>query len=134
MLALEDLTHIRQRATVRRSQRARRHNWSFGQLRAFISYKAQRAGIPAVLVDPRNTSRRCPACGHTDKANRPNQAIFRCVACGHTSPADVNAAINIERAAVRRSMASESRLQAQAHVLAPWVSDKSLSECKIAQR
>ncbi len=38
-IALEDLTHIRQRTerTVRKSQRSRRSNWAFAQLRQFIS-------------------------------------------------------------------------------------------------
>jgi putative transposase len=116
-IALEDLKYIRRRVTVRKSQRARHSNWAFSQLRAFISYKARRAGVPVSLIDPAYTSQRCSACGHTERRNRPNQAAFCCVACGHTAPADVNAAINIERAAVRRPMASESRLQAQAHVL-----------------
>lgn len=47
------------------------------------------------MVDPRNTSRTCPICGHIDKANRKTQAKFVCVKCGHTANADINAAINI---------------------------------------
>ena len=36
-LVLEDLTHIRDRITVRKWQRARHHNGSFRQLRDFIT-------------------------------------------------------------------------------------------------
>ena len=54
------------------------HEYS-DRLRSSIGYKAGQAGIPVVLVAPRNTSRRCPACGSIDKANRPNQSTFRCV-------------------------------------------------------
>lgn len=99
-LALEDLTGIRERATVRRSERRQRASWAFHQLRSFVTYKAQRAGVPVVVVDPRNTSRTCSACGFCDKANRATQARFRCVVCGHAATADVNAAINISRAAI----------------------------------
>jgi len=98
-IALEDLTGIRDRVTVRRSQRATLHSWSFGQLRAFVSYKAQRVGVPVVFVDPRNTSRTCPACGCVDKRNRPNQATFLCVECGCAGHADHFAAVNIARRA-----------------------------------
>jgi putative transposase len=91
-LVLEDLTHIRCRMTVRARQRAKHHNWSFGQLRAFITYKAQRAGVPVVFVDPRNTSRTCSKCGFVDKRNRRSQAEFSCLRCGHTAHADLNAA------------------------------------------
>jgi len=110
-ISLEDLKGIRTRVRVRRQQRAQLHSWSFFQLRVFIGYKAQRAGIPVVLVDPDNTSRRCPVCGHTDKANRPNQASFRCVSCGCAGHADTIAAENIRvlgRAAVMQPHVSEA--------------------------
>jgi len=53
------------------------------------------AGRRVWLVDPRHTSQRCSACGHTDAANRADQATFACVACGHAANADVNAAANV---------------------------------------
>lgn len=91
-IALEDLKGIRDRVTVRKSQRAVLHSWAFAQLRVFITYKAKLAGVPLIAVDPRNTSRECSACGHIDKRNRPNQSTFRCLACGHAEHADINAA------------------------------------------
>jgi IS605 OrfB family transposase len=99
-IALEDLQGIRTRVTARRSQRATLHSWSFAQLRAFVEYKARRAGVPVVLVDPRNTSRTCPRCGCVDAHNRPSQQQFSCVACGFAGLADHVAAENIRRAAV----------------------------------
>jgi len=101
-LALEDLTHIRERVTARRGQRATLHSWSFAQLRSFIEYKAQRAGIPVQAVNPRHTSRTCPnpACGHVDKANRVSQDKFVCTRCGCAGRADYFAAIEISRRAV----------------------------------
>ena len=106
-IALEDLKGIRARARVRGpEQRARHSNWTFGQLRAFITYKAQRVGVRVVLVDPAYTSQRCSACGHTERRNRKSQAEFCCIVCGHASPADYNAAKNIEWAAVNQPMVS----------------------------
>lgn len=99
-IALEELTGIRSRTTVRRRQRARHANWSFFQLKSFVVYKARRAGVPVCAVDPRNTSRECPVCGCIDKANRPNQSTFSCVSCGHAANADHNAARNIRARAV----------------------------------
>ena len=100
-IAIEELRHIRQRTerTVRRSQRSRHSSWSFAQLRFFLSYKAALAGVPLHTVDPRNTSRTCSECGHCAKENRKSQASFLCQACGHCCNADINAAINISRAA-----------------------------------
>ncbi len=94
-IALEDLSGIRDRITVRKSQRARHHSWSFYQLRSFIEYKARRAGVPIILIDSRNTSRTCSACGHCEKKNRKSQSEFLCRSCGHSMNADHNAALNI---------------------------------------
>lgn len=98
-IAMEDLQGIRDRATVRKSQRARHSGWSFFQLRAFVTYKATLAGVQLVLVDPRNTSRTCPECGHCDKANRRSQSEFACKSCGFADHADVVGARNIARRA-----------------------------------
>src|SRR6266545_1661350 len=102
-IALEELTHIRTRMKARRSQRATLHSWAFAQLRAFIVYKAALKGVPVHFVDPRNTSRTCPSCGHCAKENRTTQASFVCPSCGFAGPAGVIAAGNISRrAAVNR--------------------------------
>jgi len=99
-IALEDLQGIRDRVTVRRRQRSRQYNWGFYQLRSFIQYKAKLAGVPVIVVDPRNTSRTCPACGCIDKANRVSQAQFLCSGCGFAGLADAVAARNIRARAV----------------------------------
>jgi putative transposase len=122
-IALEDLRGIRTRVRARRQQRTILHSWAFFQLRAFIVYKALLAGVPIHVVDPRNTSRKCPGCGHIAKANRPSQAIFRCVKCGCAGHAGTIAAGNIRvlgRAAVSRPDVSEAAgpsRQGQAHTL-----------------
>ena len=108
-VALEDLGGIRERTTVRRSQRRRHLSWSFRQLRSFVEYKAAAKGVPLVLVDPRNTSRMCPQCGRVDTKNRPTRDEFRCVSCGLAGPADRIAATNIAaRAGVDRPIVAGS--------------------------
>jgi transposase len=103
------LTHIRSRVRARRSQRATLHSWSFAQLQACILYKALLCGIPVHRVDPRNTSRTCPQCGHIAKANRKTQASFVCTSCGYAGHADVIAAGNISgRAPVSVPYCSEA--------------------------
>ncbi|HEX9440179.1 MAG TPA: transposase [Roseiflexaceae bacterium] len=94
-IALENLTHIRTRVRARKSQRAALHSWAFAQLRAFIVYKAALEGVAVHFVDPRNTSRRCPSCGHCAKENRKTQSSFVCLSCGFAGLADRIAAENI---------------------------------------
>ena len=106
-IALEALEGIRDRITVRRRQRSRHANWAFAQLRRFVEYKARLLGVPVLAVDPRNTSRMCPACGCIDKANRRSQADFLCIACNFAGFADAVAALNISvraRAVVMQPM------------------------------
>ncbi len=109
-LALEDLTGIRGRTMVRRENRYERHSWAFYQLRMYIAYKAAWASVEVKFVDPRNTSRTCSQCGHCEKANRHSQSSFQCQQCGFCLNADINAAINIARAEVKRPMASHLRV------------------------
>ncbi|MFI1866824.1 RNA-guided endonuclease InsQ/TnpB family protein [Streptomyces jumonjinensis] len=96
-IALEDLTGIRDRVRLRKDQRAQLHSWSFHQLGSFLEYKARRAGVPLVYVDPAYTSRQCSECGHIDRRNRVDQATFACRACGVIMHADDNASHNIDR-------------------------------------
>jgi putative transposase len=103
-IAMEDLSGIRGRVetTVSKAFRGRFGNRSFFQLRTFIVYKAQAAGVPVVFVDPRYTSQTCAECGHREKPNRKSQSEFSCKKCGHKAHADLNAARNIRAWANRK--------------------------------
>lgn len=94
-IAIEELRGIRNRIRARKRERTRLHSWGFAQLGGFVAYKAALCGVRLLKVDPRNTSRRCGQCGHTEKANRKSQSEFACRRCGHTANADTNGAINI---------------------------------------
>lgn len=95
VIVMEDLTGIRHRVQMRKEQRARLHRWSFAQLQAFVTYKAQGKGVRVERVDPQYTSQTCSHCGHCARANRPSQAIFCCRECHFSTHADLNAALNI---------------------------------------
>lgn len=69
----------------------------WGVFLSILSDKAESAGRIVIAVDPRNTSRTCPSCGHCCAENRVTQAEFRCVRCGLTQHADVVGALNILR-------------------------------------
>jgi IS605 OrfB family transposase len=99
-IAVEELTGIRDRVRLRKPQRVTLSSWSFHQLGGFLAYKARRAGVPLVQVDPRYTSQTCHGCGHRDKRNRPDQETFLCRSCGAVAHADHNAALNIAQRGV----------------------------------
>lgn len=101
-IALEDLRGIRERIRARKNQRRILHSWAFYDLQSKIAYKGRLLGIPVKFIDPRNTSRTCPACGHIAKANRKTRDVFECVGCGFTADADTNGAENIRLAAINQ--------------------------------
>ncbi|MFD7450883.1 RNA-guided endonuclease InsQ/TnpB family protein [Kitasatospora sp. NPDC059827] len=74
----------------------------WGVFLAILTSKAESAGREVIAVDPRNTSRTCPPCGHTAKENRPTQEKFHCVSCGHQAHADTVGAVNVLRAGLAR--------------------------------
>jgi putative transposase len=78
----------------------------WGVFLTILHAKAESAGREVIAVDPRNTSRRCPECGHTVKENRPTQEKFHCVSCGHTAHADTVGALNVLRAGLVRRHAN----------------------------
>lgn len=107
-IALEDLTGIRERVPVIKSVRESIGKWAFKEIASFIKYKASLVGVPVFFIDPRNTSKQCSKCGHTEKDNRKTQSEFFCLKCGHQENADVNAAKNIAqkgKAAVNQPIA-----------------------------
>jgi putative transposase len=71
------------------------HDAGWGVFLGILAHKAESAGRVLIPVDPRNTSRTCPACGHVSGENRTTQEKFECTRCGHTANADVVGALNV---------------------------------------
>jgi putative transposase len=68
--------------------------WSHGQVRRYIEYKAEAAGIQTVLENEAYTSQTCPNpnCLHRLK---PRGRVYRCPACGFRGHRDMVGASNI---------------------------------------
>ena len=90
-VAMEDLTHIRNRIKAGKRVRARLYRWPWRQLQTFVAYKAEEAGIRALFIDPAYTSQTCSRCHCLGTRKRHH---FVC-SCGSQRHADVNAASNI---------------------------------------
>lgn len=67
----------------------------WAEFRRQLEYKQHWRGGEVLAVNPRNTSRTCPCCGHVAAENRPTQARFACMDCGYENHADLVGAINI---------------------------------------
>ncbi|MDI9916797.1 transposase [Rhodococcus sp. IEGM 1379] len=117
-IAIEDLSGIRDRVRLAKKQRAQMHSWAYAQLRDFVKYKAELAGVPVVVVNPRNTSRTCSQCGFCDVKNRRSQARFACRECGWSAHADCNAARNIAALGHEKYWAAQSTVPIAATALA----------------
>ncbi len=91
LIAIEDLNVER----LARSMLAKSvHDAAWGQLRQFLTYKAESAGSEVIAVDPRGTSQVCSECG----CSVPKTLAERwhdCPECGYSANRDVNAARNV---------------------------------------
>lgn len=93
LIRLENLKGIRARTKIPNRHRNRMTAlWSFGQLQAFVTYKAARHGISVEKIDPAYSSKTCHKCL---KLGIRNRETFVCTPCGLTLDADDNAALMI---------------------------------------
>ncbi|MEO7744352.1 MAG: transposase, partial [Usitatibacter sp.] len=70
------------------------HDASWARFIAMLRYKAERAGVRLIEVDPRNTTQDCSGCGmHVPKGLGDRR--HACPHCGLTIDRDLNAARNI---------------------------------------
>ena len=90
------------RAAIKTGLNRSIHDAGWARFVSILRAKAEEAGRVVIDVDPRHTSDRCEACGHTAKENRASQAVFSCRGCRHTVDADEHAARNILRAGLAR--------------------------------
>jgi putative transposase len=67
---------------------------AWNQFARYTQYKAENAGRECVLVDPRNTSKRCSRCGTLLEKDL-SARVHSCPICGLEIDRDENAAINI---------------------------------------
>lgn len=66
----------------------------WGVFLGILAQKAESAARVLIPVDPRNTSRTCPKCGHVDGENRQGEK-FQCTSCRHIDHADRVGAWNV---------------------------------------
>ena len=95
-LIIEDLKNLKLGKKKNRGKTFRKalSPWTYSQIISRIKSKAQENRVCLVLVNPQNTSRRCPECGFIDKENRKNE-VFVCLQCSHREDADIVGARNI---------------------------------------
>ena len=100
------------------------------EFRRQLEYKQAWRGGLVVAVNPRNTSRTCPCCGHVSADNRQTQARFACVECGFEENADVVGAINVLRAGHAR-FACEVSGAVMPPATGALRSDSAAAQCRV---
>lgn len=76
--------------------RIKQQHWTYRKVITRLIEKCQENRVRPVYVNPKNTSRTCPACSNVDEANR-NLEKFCCLTCGYKQDADIVGATNILR-------------------------------------
>ncbi len=92
VIVLEDL-HL---AFMLRNDKLARaaHDVGLGMFRDILDYKAIKAGVQVVAVNPYNTSQKCSCCGELVPKDL-SVRVHACPYCDFTVDRDVNAALNI---------------------------------------
>ena len=75
--------------------------WPRRKLHQFIEYKAQWRGVTVLKVDPRNSSRKCPACGRLQDSRKGTEFVCE---CGWRLDRHINASLNLLQTAVSKEM------------------------------
>jgi len=99
-IVLEDLTGIR--PGKGREFNRRISAWPRRKLHQIIEYKAAWKGIPIIKVDPRYSSRKCPACGRIQDSRRGTEFVCE---CGWHINRHINASINLLKTAAPERVA-----------------------------
>ena len=91
-IATEDLNVSGMLRSKRFSKKLSEQRWS--ALGNILGYKAEKAGIRFVRVNPKHTTTDCASCGHR-QAMPLGIRVFHCESCGMCVGRDLNAAMNI---------------------------------------
>lgn len=86
-IIMENLNYLQKRSDSGRKI----STWSYLRLKSLIEYKAQKNGIEVQIINPYNTSKKCPEC---NALNNSTSRKYKC-SCGYNSHRDIVGAINI---------------------------------------
>jgi putative transposase len=100
-IVLEDLRDIR--PNKNKDLNRRLSLWPRRKLHQIIEYKAAWKGIPVIKVDPRYSSRRCPACGRIPDSRMGTRREFVCD-CGWHLDRHINASMNLLQTAISKGL------------------------------
>jgi len=85
--------------------------WSYGYIIRRLEDVGEELGIRIVKVDESYTSKTCSLCGEAHDSGRIKRGLFRCPRAGKVINADLNAAINILRLHIPKSLGPRGRGQ-----------------------
>jgi putative transposase len=91
-IAIGDVRDIADGINHSKQHNQQSSQWSHGQVRQYISYKAEAEGIAVELVDEHYTTQTCPNC---EKRHKPRGRVYTCGRCGFSAHRDVVGQINI---------------------------------------
>ncbi|HIH72058.1 MAG: transposase [Thermococcales archaeon 44_46] len=93
-IILEDLRGIKEKVLNGSKDFNRKiSKWNARELQRLIEYKAKWFGVPVVYVNPRNSSRTCPACG--GQLIPQEGRLMKCSNCGLVEDRDFIAVLNL---------------------------------------
>lgn len=91
-IGLGDVRNIGDGKKLAKKSQQKISQWTHGNVRKYIEYKATRVGIRTTLVNEAYTTQTCPQCGERHK---PTGRVYSCCSCGFEGHRDLVGASNI---------------------------------------
>ena len=98
MVAREDLTGLVE--SLRKLPREHKVSLlilSYRKISQWIGWQCEKYGVPVLVVEPKDTSTRCPIC--SSKMAENGYRVMKCPQCGFKADRDTIAVLNIEKKA-----------------------------------
>jgi putative transposase len=91
-IAIGDVRNVAHGVNHGKQHNQQASQWNHGQVRQYITYKAEAEGIAVELIDEHYTTQTCPNCS---KRHKPRGRTYSCGRCGFSAHRDVVGQINI---------------------------------------
>lgn len=94
VIAIGDYTPTAETAPEKKMHRKVLNQTPIGKFREILKHVCTKRGKKYILVNEKNTTKKCHSCGHSKKKT-PDVRNYTCPKCGRTYNRDINSAINI---------------------------------------
>ena len=107
IIVMEDLERFKEKDKNSKELNGRLHRWSYRKFQWILEYQARLHGLNVKYVNPRNTSKMCPACGDEISPSPNGRRLMKCQRCGLEEDRDIIAVKNLTKCYYEEYMSAQ---------------------------